>query len=398
MDKPHIKINMLGEFKISVGQAEVIDTGKPRKLWTLLGFLVANHKENITQQQLIDLLCSDEDTPDPIKVIKNLVYRLRKMLVESPLPDLDYIVRNGSVYAWNNELECEIDTEKFENLILLAQKTDGIEDKIKYYKSAIDLYKGNFLPTAEYELWAMEFSAYYQRLFFGAVHELYNIIEKANSGYSDMAEVCEKAISVDKFAEEIHIIYIKSLIKSNQHKKALKHYEHVISLLYDELGVNPSSDLKSVYSELTKEVKGVEMDLGLIKEGFNEEMESSESFFCDYHVFKDIYRFVARRIQRTGEPFYILLCTVMDKNGNFLENEKQAKAMEEFKDNISKTLRKGDVFSRYSKSQFVIMLSDISFENGRKVTNRLKTNYKNYKTADKVSITYNLQAIDSKLI
>lgn len=393
----HIEISMLGEFVISSGKKILKDKGKTKKLWSMLGYLLANHSKTISQSDLIELLCNDDETPDPGKVVKNLAYRLRKMLSSSDLPDLEYIVQRGSAYSWNNSLNFSLDIEMFEDAIKKAKLDANNEMALENYIKAFSIYKGDFLPNFEYEIWTVDITTYYHRLFVEALHDFFKLAADMER-YDCIIPICEKAIALDRYAEDIYLIYIKSLIKLNKHKEAMKQYEIITSCLYDELGVNPSNELKNIYREMTKTVKNVEMDLGLIKEGLNEEENPSESYYCDYPVFKDIYRFVARRIERTGEPFHLLLCTITDKKGELLEAKVQAQAMEEFKNAVATTLRKGDVFSRYSASQYVIMLPDISFENGRKVANRIKEAHKTAKTSSKVNVNYNLKPLDSKIM
>ena len=50
--------------------------------------------------------------------------------------------------------------------------------------------------------------------------------------------------------------------------------------------------------------------------------------------------------------------------------------MERLRDVIAKSLRQGDVFTRYSVSQYIIMLPLASFENAEMIMNRVARNFK----------------------
>lgn len=56
-------------------------------------------------------------------------------------------------------------------------------------------------------------------------------------------------------------------------------------------------------------------------------------------------------------------------------------------------LRRGDVFTRYSVSQFLIMLPAINYENGEMVMKRIIRNFKKDNPHSKAVLTYKLQSL-----
>lgn len=395
MAESNIDIYMLGKFAIAVdGKIVLEDEGKVHKLWTFLGYLITNRKRTISQAELVDLLCGDDRSKEPLKAIKNLAYRLRKLLGDASLPHADYILQKSGAYFWNNDIDIKVDVEEFLGHYELAkQYEDDPEEALKHYRRAIDAYGGGFLPRAEYDEWAAEFMVYYHRIFMECVLRTFKLLQKSEK-LEDMLPICEKAISFDKYAEKVYIMYIYCLDKLGYQQAAIKEYETITNRLYDELGVNPSKQLKRLYREITNKVNGVETDLSIIKEELNEEEGAHKSYYCDYNVFQNIYRFAARRVSRTGEPFYLVLCTMSSPKGSELDVKVLKQAMEEFKESIGSTLRKGDVYSRYSVSQYVIMLPTLSYENGLRVVDRIKRSYRDRSSSHKVNVHYKLQQID----
>ena len=392
-----LKIYMLGRFALEYeGKVILEDEGRIHKVWTLLGYLIANHNRKLGMQELPELLCHDDRSNDPSKAVKNLVYRLRCVLSDSGLPKENYILQTGGTYSWNNGLDCTIDTEEFTEAYNKAKKVSYDPEKaMEYYLKAISLYKGKFLPHAAYDEWAVNSTTYYHRLFIDSVISLYELLEKKEA-YETMLPVCEKAINIDAYDEDIHRIYIHCLTRTGRHKEALSAYEAITNRLYDEMGVNPSKELRDLYRDIIKTLKSVETDLITIKEDLNEGGRAEYSYFCEYQIFKDIYRFIARRVNRTGESIFIMLCTLTDANGEIPSKEYLAEAMDALKNSIGKSLRKCDLFSRYSHSQFVVMLPDISYENGCKVGKRIEGAYKKNKVGRTVTMHYKLQPLDPK--
>lgn len=393
-----LNIYMLGRFALEYdGKIMIEDEGKIHKVWTLFGYLLANHNRKMGVQELPELLCSNDRSGDPTKAVKNLIYRLRCLLADSELIKENYIIQKGGIYSWNNELNYVIDTEIFTEAYKKARKvTYDNEKSIEYYLKAISTYKGKFLPHATYDEWAVNATTYYHRLFVDSVISLYSLLEKKEA-YETMLPICEKAISIDAYDENIYIIYIQCLIKLERHKEALEAYETITSRLYDELGVNPTEELRNLYRGIIKTLKSVETDLLTIKEDLNEGGRSGCCYFCEYQIFKDIYRFIARRVNRTGESIYIMLCTLTDKDDEIPSVKYLAQAMEVVSNTIGRSLRKCDVFARYSNSQFVILLPDTSYENGCMVGKRIENAYKKNKLNKVVTMHYKLQPLDPKL-
>lgn len=393
-----LKIYMLGRFAFEYdGKIIIEDEGKVHKVWTLLGYLLANHNRILAANELTDLLCNDDRSSDPSKAVKNLVYRLRCLISDSELPKENYIVQKGGIYSWNNELDFSIDTESFIDIYNKARMVSyDSEASIKYYLEAISIYEGKFLPHATYDEWAVNMTTYYHRLFIDSITCLYNLLAKKED-YKPMINICEKAISIDQYDESVYKIYIYCLIKLGKHKEALKAYDTITNRLYDELGVNPSNELKNLYRDIIKTLKSVETDLIAIKEDLNEGGKSECCYYCEYEIFKDIYRFIARRVNRTGESIYIMLCTLTDKNEDIPLVEYLTQAMENLKYSIGRTLRKCDVFARYSNSQFVVILPATSYENGCKVGLRIENAYKKTKLSKDVVMHYKLQPLDPKI-
>lgn len=392
-----IKIYMLGRFAVEYdGNVVLQDEGKVHKVWTLFGYLLANHGRTLGITELPELLCGDDRSNDPQKAVKNLAYRLRKLLSDSGMPKDDYIVPQGGTYSWNNDLDFSIDMEEFNEVYNQAcAEKENPEKAEELYTRAINLYGGDFLPGFEYDGWAVNLSVYYHRIFTECITSLFNIL-KEKEVFEPMLPVCEKAIAIDEYDELIYKIYIYSLIKLGKHKQALEAYETITSKLYDELGVNPSNELRALYRDIIKTLKSVETDLQVIKEDLNEGGKSKCCYFCEYQIFKDIYRFIARRVSRTGESIYIMLCTLTDSTDDIPDIKFLSEAMDSLKKAIGYTLRKGDVFARYSSSQYVVMLPDAKYEDCKKVAARVKKAYNDYKVSKKVIVHYKLLPLDPK--
>lgn len=94
--------------------------------------------------------------------------------------------------------------------------------------------------------------------------------------------------------------------------------------------------------------------------------------FCqDYNTFVSIYRFVERRLKREQSSVFSLLFTLMDQYGEFPSLKERNGLMDVLQEIIQKSMRSGDVFTRYSSCQYLVMVSDVSAEEADIIAERI---------------------------
>ncbi len=392
--QPMLSATMFGGFSLLQNNKLCLeDVGRSRKVWNLLEYLLVHRNKDISQDDLI-AICDNEESADPTKVLKNLVYRLRILLNDNGLPAEECIIFRRGVYSWNPAVPCRLDIDDFEELWKKGSNDSLDEDKrLECYLHAINLYKGRFLPRSSVEEWVLPLTAYYQRLFIESIYGAYHILA-ARQDYEPLVSICNRAIAIDPYDEGTYEILIRTLIQLGRHKDALDAYEAITGLLYDELGINPSPELQSLYRDIMKTIKSVERDLVIIKEDLQEAIAKNGAYLCHYEIFKDIYRFIARTVERSGQSVYVMLCTLTDANDNLPPVELQSSAMEKLELVIGGSLRRGDLYARYSCTQYVIMLPGTNYENGCMVGKRIEDNFKQNFSSKKIKLHYKLQPLD----
>ena len=118
-------IQMLGGCALRCGDKCVDDKAyRSRKLWLLLCYMITFRDRVISQEELIDLIYPDEKSANPAGALKTLIYRTRNMLNEVGYAGgHNMIVGTRGGYSWNEELDIELDTLRFETLC--RQVEDG---------------------------------------------------------------------------------------------------------------------------------------------------------------------------------------------------------------------------------------------------------------------------------
>jgi len=390
---PMIYVHMLGEFCISVGEKTINDQNNhSKKLWNLLEYLITYRNKEIAQNELINLLWNEEKLANPIGALKTLMHRIRTMLKELEYPS-ELILQRRGTYSWNPNVPCTIDADLFETF---CKDGSGIPDsfsRLEKYRKAISFYKGDFLPKTSSEPWVVPISAYYHTLYLKTVNESIEILMKEQS-YTDVANICWQALTVDQYEEFLHCSLIRSLFLSGNQRAAIKQYSTTIHLFFSKFGVTPSDELKALYKEITKTSKSVETDLEAIKASLKESQKKKGAFYCEYEIFKDIYRLEARTAKRTGISIYLCLITITDKNENAPELNLLNQAMEQLKESFFESLRASDIFSRYSVSQFILMLSTTSTKFAETAIKRIISHFYQKMSENDIKILYKITPID----
>ena len=71
---------------------------------------------------------------------------------------------------------------------------------------------------------------------------------------------------MDTLDETLHILIVRSLLRQGNDTAALAHYESATDLLYRNLGVRPSKELRALYNEIMRVEKSLETDLETIQD------------------------------------------------------------------------------------------------------------------------------------
>ena len=370
------EITLFGEFTISNGKEVITDqANRSKKVWTLLEYLIVNRDRSVTQKELVELLWPDSDTKDPINTLKVLMHRVRTLLDELGKDSgKKMIYYKSGAYGWNDELKYIIDTEQFELALQKAEDAEG-EKKLELLLRAIRLYTGDFLQKNATETWITQLSSYYKtKLLYASSEAAAMLFEEAR--YTELINLCYHVIKFNPYKEEFYLYLLKALVKTQQVDKAQEEYHHISELFFREFGITPSEELTAIYKEVVETSHMPELNLEIIKEKLTEE-PSAGCFYCEFEFFKTIYRLEARSAARTGQSVYIGLLTLMNASGNDLPNQKTMnRVMDALYGTIRSTLRRGDIFTRYSLNQYLIMLPTTTFETSNMVMERLKRAYR----------------------
>ncbi len=391
----NIIVKMLGEFSISYAGRTISDsTNRSKKLWIFLEYLITFKEKGATQDVLIELLWGEDNSGDPANALKAIVHRARALVSELGLEGKKLISYQRGSYVWNTSgIPMIVDTEEFEKHLALAEEQHDTEEKLDSYLKALALYSGSFLPQASLEPWAVPIGAYYHTKYLETVKTAIALLEEAGRFHS-VVELCHKAVVIDPYDEYLHMALINSLYQNGQQQASLTHYEYVTDMFFKNFGINPSQEFLQLYKKITKLTNAVEQNIDNIKASLSEVPVKSGPFICEYEVFKDVYRIEIRAQARTGFIVCLCLLSVGMTDGSKPEQKLLANSMDKLYDCIDSTLRRNDIVTRFSVSQYLLMLQGATIEASEMVVNRLVRKFRRENPKLSTMVRYRLQPIN----
>ncbi|MEA4896205.1 MAG: BTAD domain-containing putative transcriptional regulator [Oscillospiraceae bacterium] len=395
-----LRVSMLGGCSLAC-DGKTLDgkNVRSKRIWTLFEYLITYRFRSIPQDELIDLLYQEDKERGPsVGALKTLIHRARAALTSLGFADgKDMILKCAEGYRWNHELPMELDTERFESLLREASLCTGDNEKrLELRRSALELYRGDFLPDAAADIWAMSISTYFHFQYMTAVNEVLGALAE-RGGFHEIVEIAEKAIVIDPYVESLYFNLILALMNTNRRQAAREQYESMKRLFYGEFGIAPSKELQALYKELVKSENGVEKDINVVSSELRREETESGAFFCEYEIFRDVFKKELSDAGRQSRPIHICLINASGRGGEQLPPRKQNTVMRRLCSCIRKNLRGGDMFSRYSVSQFIILLPLASRDDSECAMERITKKYRRENPHSTADVGYTLQTIEPVL-
>ena len=366
-----LTVRMLGGLSIQMGEKTVDDrTGRMRKVWLLLAYLLHTRNIRVSQQRLLDLL-GTEDGIDATGRLKAMLYRVRNLLEQLGEGEGHRLIQyKGGCYFWNPEVRVTLDTEEFEKLLTAAAGTEEEEARLRLCLEALALYEGDFLPKLSAESWVMPIAAYYHEMYLRAVEQVLSLLESRQK-WQQAEEICSAALRVEPYGESLYRHRMRCRIALGDRTGAVRDYEEMSELLFSAFGVMPSEESRKLYREALREEEMTAVPAGMVREALREPSAARGAMFCEYDFFKMLYQAQARAISRSGETVHIALLSLSGRQGRDLSRRSLDTAMENLQELVVLNLRQGDVVTRCSVSQFILMLPGANYENSGLVCQRI---------------------------
>lgn len=378
----------LGSFSLDFNGQRLWLKGSPqKKSMQLLMALLKAGAEGATRQQLLEVVWKEGcDSQKERSILNQHLYYLRQLIQESHFPEGKYIIVRKPRYYFTEDYEIHSDTEQLDRILEEIRNAEVAgEDTLELLRRFCRGYTGEFLPMLNGEEWVVEKSAYYQKQYFSCLSRLCSRLKEMGE-YQEMLELCTAASQIHPY-DEWQAVQIDCLVAMNRYKDALKVYEDAAEFFYEDLGVSSLNRTIARYRNTEGRLHYLSSALAGIRKGLNEEERLWGAYCCSYPSFVDVYRIVIRMQERTGIGSLLMVCTLNIAGSG----ENTETWMERFRQFMAGSIRNGDVYTRYSPNQFLVLLMQAEEKDVENIEERLKNGWKMIDQAGKTKLVLAVQ-------
>ncbi len=245
-----------------LGHAEIYrDPTKPfapdawttRRARDIFCYIATRKHRRVPKDVLIEAFWGDEEFDAIEKNFHPTISHIRKALNSRQAFKQNFIVFRDGAYQLNPEFTYKIDTEDFVNFIAAAEtakKDKNNEEFRDNLTSAYNIYRGDFMEGL-YEDWAEEQRPFYTEQFSRVLNGLAKL-SVSEKRWADALKFANEILALDPYREDLHRLVMKVLAAQSKPAAVKKHYDDMLELLKQELGIEPSTETKRVFNELNK--------------------------------------------------------------------------------------------------------------------------------------------------
>ena len=394
MPKNKIEVYTLGKFIVKKNNYIITEKGiRSHKLWNLFKILISSPEKKFTTEELMDRLDLSLELIDAKNAVQNLIYRLRKILAKNEKYKAEkYIVFEKDGYMFNWDAVHYIDFIKFENFCKKSEqalKDSNYEDVLYYALEAIEIYKGNFLDENKEFSWIIQRRAYLRRLYLEQIYVICDQLMKREE-FSKMEEICEQALNIEPFEEEIQYYLINSLVKQNKIMKAKLHYQYILNL-FSLNKIKLSSHISNLLEKVNPAKEKQNEEIRIIKSKLSSFGSTEGLCLVDKKSFNYFSWVSIRKKEREESPVFLLSVSL---NIDLDEiNKKDFQEILDYLENIFlNTLRHSDVICRWTKIQYLILFTGVKLMGIQEIINRIRKEF--YKGDLPYEVIVNLDCIE----
>ena len=370
-------VETFGGFTMTWNGRKIGNAPKERdsQMIRLLQAVIHSGKEGFRRQQLEETLFEDREIDDVSHGIRTIVYNTKKRLAKEGLPEVNFIETHDGHYYWTDQIEVVEDAHEFEKKYNEAEAEKDPDVRLRLYLEAVDYYTGEFLPLQTQMIWVAQEDRHYREIFEKCVNNAAALL-RMNKDYNQLESLGDYAARVQPLMEW-ETLKMEALIALGRDEEARRLYEETESYYMDELGFKPTFSTVELLDRLGNQLEHQYALLDEIQEALSgAKLDMPGGFFCSYPVFQGIYRMIERMTERGGQSIYIMLCTIVDRQGvPMRECQALERLSQKLGDAICHSVRRSDAICRYGKGQYLTLLVNTTREDCSIVQKRINRHF-----------------------
>lgn len=165
---------------------------------------------------------------------------------------------------------------------------------------------------------------------------------------------------------------------------------------------NNGKDDYHIYADIPEEemeagLRARQLDLNQLIRRVAERRYHQGAYSVEYDRFAYIFQFIARNVERSKQQVQIILFTMKEtQEGMNVQEDEMEDILMLLETAIIRSLRRGDVTTRVSATQQIVVLMDTNMENGKLVAERIVEKYRGLSSDQRVQIFYDITDVPVK--
>lgn len=250
-----LRVRTLGAFGVWRGDIEVRDrdwrSSKARQLFQLL---LTDRGRTLPRDRVLEALWPEMEGDAAANNLRVTLNRLSKA-IEPDRPEgapPAYIIQQGETFGFNVASEHQIDAVDFAEAVAEGQRAARRGQRaaaIAAFRTAMSLYGGPYLPDNMYEDWSVVERERLAMLFNDAAIRLGTLLLDEGLAH-DTIGLAWRVLENDRAHEEAYRLLMRAHASLGERSTALRLYTRCVSMLQEELGVEPMAETTALYNTL----------------------------------------------------------------------------------------------------------------------------------------------------
>ncbi|WP_433170087.1 AfsR/SARP family transcriptional regulator [Actinoallomurus sp. CA-150999] len=246
-----MKFNLLGSLEVIHDQR--VCTPSAPKIRQVLALLLLRANQVVSLDSVIEELWGEEPPKSAVTTAQTYIYQLRKAfareLGEQQASRMIETVPPGYILRVD---EAQLDFREFDRLIEQSralQAAGHVERSARQVRAALSLWKGAALSNVDHGTLLQGYATHLEEQRITAL-ELRVQADMELGDHRAVIPELRRLVVSHRYNEWFHAQLIIALNKAGRRGDALEAYQSLRTLLNDELGLDPSAEVKRVHREV----------------------------------------------------------------------------------------------------------------------------------------------------
>ncbi len=245
-----MRIEVLGPVRLSTDAGVPVEVAE-RHLRLLLVSLVAADGDPVSADALSDRLWDEGPPTNPKKVLRAKISRLRTVLDEAQPGARGLLTHTPAGYRLAVDVG-DVDADRFKRAIERARRTGAGQQKRETLQAALELWRGEPYGDAHDETWLAPTIAGLRDLRGDALESLAETLLEQGEPEQALSET-HHAVTDYPTRERLISAVMLALYQVGRQHEALEMFESLRRRLADDLGVDPSPDVRELHGRLLRQ-------------------------------------------------------------------------------------------------------------------------------------------------